>query len=187
MDTKVDLYKSLVRYLAIKPLPENDNLCQVKAQSVVKEENKDDISFIAQHGYFEDILDTVEQRIGNLKPENGVLYIYIKGDDSRKRIERNLLNIIMYVNKVYIVGKAEDWSFNDPRIEFIGIEDRFVDNHQRFLIFNSASYNVALVSRRGECVNPEDKAQIEAALTNKKEAVSFLSQTLAPLFYKSQI
>lgn len=182
METKIDLFDKLVRFLAIKPLTPGE-LDIEKAKEIVKEENKDDISFITDHGYFEDILDTVEQRIGNLQLHSGILYVYIKGDSSKARVERNLLNMVLYVDKIYIIGNAADWSFNDPKIKFLDIEDQFAPNHQRFLIFNSPSYNVALTARH---IEKGGKTVTEAALTNKKEAVAFLNQVLAPFFYKSQ-
>lgn len=182
---KIDLYEKLVRFLAIKPL-EIAGFDIERAKEVIREENKKDISFIPQHGYFEDVMDTVEKRIGNLQPESGILYVYIKGDSSKQRIEKNLLSIILHVSKIYIIGKAEDWTFNDPKIKFVDIEDAFTDNHQRFLIFNSPTYNVALVSRHGLATSGE-KVQTEAAITNKKEAVTYLNQVLAPLFYEQQI
>jgi hypothetical protein len=154
-----------------------------KAKAVIKEEHKDDITFVGQHDYFEDILDTIEQRVGNLQLEQGTLYIYIKGENSKKRIERNLLNIVLHVDKIFIIGSPADWSFNDPRIQFLGIEEEFEPNHQRFLVFNSPSYNVALVARH---VQRNGNTEIEAALSNKKEAVSYISQLLAPFSYKKQ-
>lgn len=180
MDDRIDLFEKLVRFLAIKPLNEEAFNLE-KAKEIIKEENKENISFIAQHGYFEDVLDTVEQRIGNLQPHAGTLYIYIKGDSSKKTIERNLLNLVLYVNQIYIVGKASDWSFNDPKINFLDIEDKFTPNHQRFLIFNSPSYNVALTARH---IEQKGETVTEGALTNKKEAVTFLNQVLAPFSYK---
>lgn len=81
---KIDLFEKLVRFLAIKPFNENE-FCLEEAEVVIKEENKNNITFIGQHGYFEDVLDTVEQRIANLKLNTGSLYIYIKGDNSKKK------------------------------------------------------------------------------------------------------
>jgi len=182
MNTKIDLFDKLVRFLAIKPLAAEPFDLE-KARAVIKEENKDDISFVGQHGYFEDVLDTVQQRTGNIDLNQGVLYVYIKGQDSRKRVERNLLSIVLNVDKIFIVGKAEDWSFNDPKIKFLDIESEFAENHQRFLIFNSPSYNVALVARH---TSAGADRRIEAALTNKKEAVSYASQVLAPFSYQKQ-
>jgi thiamine pyrophosphokinase len=89
-EEKIDLFEKLIRFLAIKPLPEDDFDLE-KAREVIKEENKDDITFIGQHGYFEDVLDTVEQRIGNLRPAESSLFIYIKGEDSRQRIEKKFI------------------------------------------------------------------------------------------------
>lgn len=180
---QIDLFDKLVRFLAIKPL-KDEAFDLEKAKDIIEEENKDDITFIADHGYFEDVLDTVEQRIGNLRPENGTLYIYIKGDSSKARIERNLLSIVLYVSKIYIVGNASDWTFNDPKIKFLDIEDRFTPNHQRFLIFNSPTYNVALSARH---IDKDGKTVTEGSLTNKKEAVTYLNQVLAPFFYRNQI
>jgi hypothetical protein len=181
-EEKIDLFEKLIRFLAIKPLPE-DNFDLEKAREVIKEENKDDITFIGQHGYFEDVLDTVEQRIGNLRPAESSLFIYIKGESSKSRIERNLLNIILNVDHIYIVGTPQEWRINDPKIKFIQIEDIFTDNHQRYLIFRSPTYNVALVSRHSES-NDEDKRKIEAALTNKKEAVALLTQIIGTKIYR---
>lgn len=182
-EEKIDLFEKLVRYLAIKPL-NDEAFCIERAEEVIKEENKGNITFIGQHGYFEDVLDTVEQRIANLKPAESSLFIYIKGENSKQRIEKNLLNIILNVDHIYIVGKPQEWRITDPKIKFIQIEDIFTDNHQRFLIFRSPTYNVAMVSRHSEC-SPKGKRLIEGALTNKKEAVSLLTQIIGTKIYQS--
>lgn len=180
-EEKIDLFEKLVRFLAIKPFDANPFSIDA-AREVIKEENRDSITFIGEHGYFEDVLETVGKRISSLPPSESSLYIYIKGSDSKNRLEKNLLSIILNVKHIYIVGRSDEWRINDPKIKFVELENIFTDNHQRFLIFRSPTYNIALASRHS--IPKEGGKRTEGALTNNKEAVAFLTQIIGIKMYQ---
>ena len=96
-----------------------------------------------------------------------------------------MLKIILNVDHIYIIGEAKDWKISDPKIDFLKIENIFPDNHQRFIIFRSPSYNVAMTARKTKC-KKNGKDRIEGALTNKKDAVSFLAQILGTKIYSQK-
>jgi hypothetical protein len=178
-EQKIDLFETLVRFLAVKPL-KFDTFDLEQAQGIVKKEREGAITFIGEHGYFEELLDTTAKKATNDNIQGGTLYIFVKGDGCTERMRRNLVEILMGVRSVVIFGDAEKWMIVDPKIKYVDHEDIFTDNHQRFFIYQSPAYNVALVSRH-EDYNGE--VAIEAALSNASDAVSLLSQTVGTHLY----
>lgn len=174
---KVDLFESLVRYLAIKPV--QCEKCDIEhIQNIIKKDKKDSITFIGEHGYFEDLLDTLARRVGDLGLKDGHMYLYVKSSSCKERFKNSLLELIINLKKIFIVGTPGEWPLQDPKIQFAQIEDRFADNHQRFFIYQSPTFQAALVSRHNE------KGEIEAATTNDPEAVNFISQIVGSKFYQ---
>lgn len=174
---KIDLVESLIRFLAIKPL--DCSKCTFeKAKEVIKADKKEAVSFIGEHGYFEELIETLARRIGDLGLKDGHMYLYVKGDSCKEKFKRNLLELVLNLKHIFIIGDAKDWPIQDPKIKFSQIEDQFTDNHQRFFVYQSPSFQAALVARHDE------NGRVEAAMTNDPEAVTFLAQILGSRVYK---
>lgn len=176
---KLDLFNTLVRFLAIKPL-RFDQFDFNQAQELIKDDRKGAITFMGDHGDFEGTLEGIAKQVGDSKIAHGTFYLFVKGNGCTARMERNLLNILMSVQNMYIFGDPAAWPIHDSKIKFVNPEGIFEDNHQRFLIFQSPAYNVALVARHHEHNSEE---MVEAAMTNAQDAVSLLSQSIGTKIY----
>jgi len=179
---KIDLFEKVVRLLAIKPL-RFDEFNLEQAKSIIKSEKADSITFIDDHHAFEDVIEQTANRVGELGIKTGTAYIFVRGGGCTERMKRNLLEIIMSVHKIIVFGDQKSWPFFDAKMEFVNLEDYLEDNHQRFFIYQSPSYNVALVARH---VVRESNEVIEAAMTTDPEAVALVSQVLGSQVYKQQ-
>lgn len=125
---RVDLFESLVRYLAIKPV--ECEKCDIEhVKDIIKKDKKDSITFIGEHGYFEDLLDTLARRVGDLELKDGHMYLYVKGKACKERFRKSLLELIINLKRIYIVGTSAEWPIQDPKIQFSAIEGKFADNH----------------------------------------------------------
>lgn len=176
---KIDLFETLVRFLAVKPLKFEEFDLEA-ARTIVKKEREGAITFYGEHGYFEEVLEATGKKIAESQLESGTLYIFIKGKGCTERLKRNMIEILMSVKKVIIFGNREDWLIDDSKISYVEPGEMFKENHQRFFVFQSASYNVALVSRHQQS---EGEELIEAALSNASDAVGLLAQTVGVHLY----
>lgn len=176
---KTDFFDILVRKMAVKPL-EFQSFDLETAKKIIKSENEDLITLFGEHGFFENTLGEIAANIATGGIRNGTLYIYIKGEGCSERVKRNIVGLSMNTHRMVIFGDPEKWPLRDPNITFVSPDDLFADNHQRFFVFQSPSYSVALVSRH-EMRDGEEK--IEAALTTNPEAVSMLAQTIGSKAY----
>lgn len=179
MNEKIDLFETLVKFLAVKPLNLNEFDFK-EAQSVIKKDKLESITFLGEHGYFEHILDAFTHQVAESQTKGGTVYIYIRGAGCTERLKRRLVEMLMHVNSVIIFGDQTHWPISHPRIKFTKNFDIFADNHQRFFIFHGPGYNVALVSRHHE---HEGVEETEAAITNDPEAVSLLALTVGTKIY----
>lgn len=168
--------------MAIKPL-QFEEFDLEKARSIIKSNKAQSITFIEKHHAFEDIIEETAARVGDLGISNGTVYLYIKGDSCTEKMKRNLLEIIMSVHRVIIFGDSKNWPLYDNKMQFVSPEGLFEDNHQRFFIYQSAAYNVALVARH---VVKNGEEGIEAAMTTDPDAVSLVSQVVGAVTYKQQ-
>lgn len=175
----LDLFNILIRYLAIKPL-KFDNFDYVEAQDLIKKERQSSITFIGEHNYFESTIEEVTKKVIDTHLNVGTVYIYVKGKGCSERIKRNLLELVMNVHAIFIFGNPDDWQISDPKIKFVDPDDIFADNHQRFFMFQSPAFNVALVARHE---THEGEERIEAAMTNANDAVALLGQTVGAKIY----
>jgi len=176
---KLDLFDTLVRFLAIKPLT-FDSFNLEQAKSVIKKENECCVTFIGDHGYFENTLEEIVKNVAGSNIKNGTVYIYVKGSGCSERVKRNLIELDLNVSRIIIFGKSEDWEIRDSKISFVDPDDIFEDNHQRFFAFQSAGYNVALVARHSQ---HDGKEVIEAAMTTVDGAVSLVTQSIGTRIY----
>lgn len=179
MAEKIDLFNTLVKYLAIKPL-KFDQFDYDEAQNYIKEDKKGAITFIGDHGYFEQVLDAMVNQVAKSAIKTGTVYSYVKGQGCSDRFKRRLLELSMSVSNVIILGDPNNWPKMSGNIKFSQNYDIFADNHQRFFIFQSPSLNIALVARH-EIHDGEEK--IEAAITNDNGAVQLLAMTLGTRIY----
>ena len=176
---KIDLFNILVRFLAIKPL-KFDKFDFLEARQLIKKDREDSITFYGEHNNFEMMIDEVAKKVTEAKLGTGTVYLYLKGKACNARMERNLLELVMNVHVIYIFGNPEDWPLRDPKIKFVDPADMFEDNHQRFFIFQSSGYNVAMVARHDM---HDEREMTEAALTNANDAISLLTQTIGTRIY----
>jgi hypothetical protein len=151
-----------------------------QAKEMIKKDEETSIVFIEEHGIFEDSIEETAQKATGACVENGTVYLYLKGKACTDRMRRNIVNFLMCVHKIVIFGDRENWPLTDPKIQFVNPEGIFAENHQRFFIFQSAAFNVALVARHAYKDNQE---VVEAAMTREPEAVSLLGQTIGTRMY----
>lgn len=176
---KIDLFNILIRFLAIKPL-KFDKFDFLEAKEIIKKERESSITFFGEHNYFEDTINEITKKVAEAKLNSGTVYLYLVGKGCTDRMKHNLLDLVMSIHALYIFGNPADWPLTDPKIKFVDPDDIFEDNHQRFFIFQSAAYNVALVARHEM---HDGQEMIEAAMTNANDAVSLLSETIGTKIY----
>jgi hypothetical protein len=176
---KIDLFNILVRFLAIKPL-KFDQFDYLQARELIKKDREGSITFFGEHSNFENTVEEVTKKVTEAKLEHGTVYLYLKGKGCSERMLRNLMELSMTVHAIYIFGNKEDWPIPDPKIKFVDPADMFADNHQRFFVYQSSAYNVALVARHEL---HDGQEMMEAAMTNADDAVSLLSQTIGNRIY----
>jgi len=179
MDDKIDLFDRLVNYLGTKPLP-LEKLDFEAAQNVIKKDKAEAVTFIGEHGYFEEALDAMVARASSLGTKTGTVYINIKGQGCTDRIKRKLMELAMSVGEVIIFGEREKWPIIGANVKFTTNDDIFADNHQRFFICHTPSFNIALVARHA---TRDGKERIEAIVTNDSEAVNILGVTIGTRIY----
>jgi hypothetical protein len=179
MNDKIDLFESLVRYFAVKPL-KVDNLDFEEAQNVIKKDKAAAVNFVGEHGYFEQSLEAMLNQAANLGLKTGTIYINVKGQGCTERVKRKLMELAMSVGQVIIFGVRENWPIIGENIKFTSNDDIFVDNHQRFFICQTPSFNIALVSRHEM---HEGVEKTEAIITNDADAISLLGITIGTKIY----
>ncbi len=182
MDPRIDLFESLVRFLAIKPL-KFDEFSLEQARGMIKDERKESVAFISEHSYFETVIDALAKKVKGLGFANmGTLYINLQGKGCTTRMKQNLLELTLAASKIYIFGKKEDWELTDPKIVFVDRLDIFEDNHQRFFIYISPGYSVALVARHNDSKGDD---RVESMMSTAKDAISMVAQKLSIAMYRS--
>jgi hypothetical protein len=121
-------------------------------------------------------MDMMVSEIIEGRERSGTVYLYVKGPDSVARINKKLFELSFHVDKIIIFGDQTLWPRMSENIFFTGSDDIFTDNHQRFFIYQSSSYNAALVARQ---TGQEGEQRIEAAVSSAPDAVSLLAMTLS--------
>jgi len=179
MNDKIDLFDKLVSYLAIKPLPV-EKLDFEEAQNVIKKDKLAAVTFIGEHGYFEQALEAILIRVSALGIKTGTVYINIKGQGCTDKIKRKLMELATSVGEVVIFGEREKWPVIGANIKFTTNDDIFTDNHQRFFVCHTPSFNMALVSRHEQHDGVE---KTEAIITNDPSAVNILAITIGTKIY----
>lgn len=172
----IDLFEVIVRLMAVKPLV-RDEFDFEEAQEVIKKERASSIMFTSDHFEFERIMDAMTEKISQSVDKKGVVYIYVKGQGCTDRFKKKLLELSMKVNKIVIFGDPKKWpvlTINN-NISFTQSYDILADNHQRFFIYASPSFNIALVARHHL---HDGEERTEAIVTNAADAVSMAAQTL---------
>jgi hypothetical protein len=102
MNEPIDLFESLVRFLAIKPLRFEDFSLE-QARTMIKEDRKESIAFIGEHSYFEEVIDSLSKKVKGLGYSNsGSIYIKLHGKGCTTRMKQNLLELTLTANKIYI-------------------------------------------------------------------------------------
>lgn len=176
---KIDLFETLVRFLAIKPL-NLTNFDFAEAESLIKKDREGAITFVGEHGYFEQALEAMVVKAANKSTKGGTLYINIKGQGCSEKIKKRLIEFSMSFDSVIIFGEREKWPSVSSNIHFTSNDDILADNHQRFFVCHSQSFNIALVSRHELHKGVE---RTEAAITNAADAVNLLAVTLGTKIY----
>jgi len=176
---KVDLFESLVRFFATKPLP-IDRLDFESAQKVIKKDKASAVTFVGEHDYFERSLGAILEQVGSPGIKSGSLYINVKGQGCTEKVKRKLIELSMSVNEIIIFGNPSNWPNIGANIKFTSNDEIFADNHQRFFICHTPSYNIALVSRQEI---HDDETKTEAIITNDPTAVAMLGVTIGTKIY----
>lgn len=176
---KIDLFDTLVRFLAVKPLP-LEKLDFESAQRLIKKDKAGAVTFIGEHGYFEEALEGMVNRVSALGVKTGTVYINIKGQGCTDRIKKKLMELSMSVGNVIIFGSPEKWPAMGADIRFTSNDDIFEDNHQRFFICHTPSFSIALVARHEQ---HDGVVKTEAIITNDSDAVNILAVTVGTKIY----
>jgi hypothetical protein len=169
----------MVRFLAIKPLI-FDNFDFAEAESLIKKDRVGAITFIGEHGYFENALEAMIGKAATKSGHGGTVYVNVKGQGCTEKIKRRLMELSMSFDSVIIFGEKEKWPNVGGNVKFTKNDDIFADNHQRFFIAHSPSINIALVARHETHVGVE---RTEAAITNAPDAVNVLAVTIGTKIY----
>jgi len=176
---KVDLFEIVVKYLAVKPLT-FDEYDFERAQTVIRQDKQGLVTFIGEHDYFEKSLEAMVEKVAQIGTKTGTIYIDIKGTGCSDRIKRRLFDLAASADTVIIFGDPARWPEMSTNIKFSARDDIFADNHQRFFIYHSSGYNIALVSRHH---THEGIERTEAVITNDPAAVSLLGVTIGTKAY----
>lgn len=176
---KIDLFETLVRYLAIKPL-RLDKFDFNEAEGLIKKDREGAITFVGEHGYFEQALEAMIVKAATKVGPGGTLYVNVKGEGCTEKVKRRLMELSMSFDSVIIFGDKEKWPNVGGNVKFSANDDIFADNHQRFFICHSSAFNIALVSRH-EAHEGQDIT--EAAISNAADAVNVLAVTISTKIY----
>jgi hypothetical protein len=179
MNENIDLFEQLVRFLAIKPL-KFEAYDFEEAQTIIKKEKQGAVSFIGEHGYFEKTLDVMVGQAATSEAHHGTIYINIQGEGCTAKIKKRLMELSMHVDSIIIFGDPEKWPAGLTNVKFTQNFDILKDNHQRFFIYHSPAYNIALISRH-EKHNGAEKT--EAIVSNDQQAIDMLGVTIGTKVY----
>jgi hypothetical protein len=176
---KLDLFEATVRYLAVKPLKFKE-FDFAEAQEVIKQDKQVAVTFIGDHNYFEKALEAMVEKVILSQTQNGSIYINVRGQGCTEQIKRKLFELSNTASSIIIFGDKGEWPRIASNVKFSENEDIFTDNHQRFFIYHSGGFNIALLARHEM---HKGKEMTEAIITNDPGAVSMLGITIGTKAY----